>query len=94
MPEPPSLSAYLLRDVPAHLCAAETSQHRHPPQVHIAGVFASGLLVKEGGTYAYQAASAEQIACAGRWRLLGKRHGCSLPAVAIAFAALPKCVCF
>ena len=61
-------------------------------EVHVAGVFASGLLVREGGTYAYQSASAEHVERAARWRRLGERHGCSLPALAIAFAALPKCV--
>eukprot|EP00928_Gymnodinium_smaydae_P042933 TRINITY_DN28866_c0_g1_i1.p1 TRINITY_DN28866_c0_g1~~TRINITY_DN28866_c0_g1_i1.p1 ORF type:complete len:370 (+),score=80.92 TRINITY_DN28866_c0_g1_i1:52-1161(+) len=59
--------------------------------VHVAGVFASGLLVG-GSTYAYVAAPQDMIEKRERWRSLAQKHGVSLPAVAIAFAALPKIV--
>ncbi|CAE8693678.1 unnamed protein product, partial [Polarella glacialis] len=61
-------------------------------EVHVAGVFASGLLVSKGGTYAYRDAPAELVERTERWRALASRHNCSLPAVAIGFAALPRCV--
>lgn len=64
-------------------------------EVHVAGVFCSGLLAASkpgGGTYAYKTAPSEIVAKAERWRELAAKHGCSLPAVAIAFAALPACV--
>lgn len=61
-------------------------------EVHVAGVFASGLLVSTDGTYAYKKAPADKVAAAEAWRSLAEKHGFSLPAVAIAFAALPKCV--
>ena len=60
-------------------------------EVHVAGVFCSGLLVG-GDTYAYQKAPQHLVEQAKRWRALAEKHGRSLPAVAIAFAALPKCV--
>ena len=60
-------------------------------QVHVAGVFASGLLVG-GSSYAYKQAPDEKHELAARWRALAAEHGVSLPAVAIAFAAMPKCV--
>ena len=59
--------------------------------MHVAGVFCSGLLVG-GDTYAYKKAPAEMVQRAQAWRALAAKHGCSLPAVAIAFAALPTCV--
>ena len=37
-------------------------------------------------------ALAEMVQRAQAWRALAAKHGCSLPAVAIAFAALPTCV--
>lgn len=64
---------------------------RHGIPVHVAGVFASGLLVG-GSTYAYKTAPKEVVEKADRWRTLSQKHGVSLPAVAIAFAALPRCV--
>lgn len=64
---------------------------RRKIEVHIAGVFASGLLVGVD-RYAYKAAPAEMLAKADRWRKLAAKHGCSLPAVAMAFAALPVVV--
>lgn len=60
-------------------------------KVHVAGVFCSGLLVG-GDTYAYKKAPPEMVERAQAWRALAAKHGCSLPAVAIAFAALPVCV--
>lgn len=59
--------------------------------VHVAGVFASGLLVGVD-RYAYKAAPAEMMAKVDRWRALALKHGVSLPAVAVAFAALPEVV--
>lgn len=60
--------------------------------VYVAGVFCSGLLASEGGTYAYRPAPGPVLDRARRWRELAARHGRSLQAVAIAFAALPACV--
>lgn len=60
--------------------------------VHLAGAFCSGMLAAAGGTYAYRPAPAEAEQRAQRWRELAARHGRSLQAVAIAFAALPACV--
>lgn len=59
--------------------------------VHVAGIFASGLLV---GTdrYAYKDAPAEMKAKTEKWQTLADKHDCSLPAVAMAFAALPTVV--
>jgi D-threo-aldose 1-dehydrogenase len=59
--------------------------------VHVAGVFASGLLVG-GETYAYKQAPPEMSARCRRWALLAEEFGHTLPAVAIAFAAMPACV--
>lgn len=58
---------------------------------HIAGTFASGLLVGVD-RFAYMSAPEEMKEKAQRWRELAERHGVSLPAVAVAFAALPVCV--
>merc|ERR1719329_1174086 len=58
---------------------------------HIAGTFASGLLVGVD-RFAYMSAPEEMKEKAQRWRELAERHGVSLPAVAVAFAALPSCV--
>lgn len=71
--------------------AAFLECENHHIDVHVAGVFASGLLVG-GTTYAYKTAPPEMVEKAARWRTLAEAHGVSLPAVAIAFAALPKCV--
>eukprot|EP00315_Gephyrocapsa_oceanica_P010603 CAMPEP_0185286098 /NCGR_PEP_ID=MMETSP1363-20130426/2077_1 /TAXON_ID=38817 /ORGANISM="Gephyrocapsa oceanica, Strain RCC1303" /LENGTH=609 /DNA_ID=CAMNT_0027881895 /DNA_START=97 /DNA_END=1926 /DNA_ORIENTATION=+ len=59
--------------------------------VHVAGVFASGLLVG-GDTFAYKAAPPEVVDRARRWGELAAAHGHDLPAVAVAFAALPAVV--
>ena len=59
--------------------------------VHVAGVFASGLLVG-GETYAYKRAPPEKSEAARQWRALAVEYGHELPAVAIAFAVLPKIV--
>ena len=60
--------------------------------VHVAGVFASGLLAHEEGLYAYRAAPTQLLERAARWRELAARRGHALPALAIAFATLPACV--
>lgn len=65
-------------------------EHRGIP-VHIAGVFASGLLVG-GSTYVYKEAPREMVEKTAKWRSLAQKHRVSLTAVAIAFAALPKIV--
>ena len=48
----------------------------------------AGLLTG-GDTYAYQVAPPEKVASAAKWKAVAENHGVSLPAVAIAFAALP-----
>mmetsp|Transcript_17638 Transcript_17638/g.57884 ORF Transcript_17638/g.57884 Transcript_17638/m.57884 type:complete len:266 (-) Transcript_17638:256-1053(-) len=50
-----------------------------------------GLLVG-GGTFAYKAAPPEVVDRARRWGELAAAHGHDLPAVAVAFAALPAVV--
>jgi len=59
--------------------------------VYVAGIFASGVLVGVD-RYAYKTAPSEMTAKAERWRALAETHGVSLPAVAMAFAALPTVV--
>lgn len=59
--------------------------------VHVAGIFNTGLLVG-GDTYAYAEAPEAMIHSAKRWGDLAAAHGVSLPAVAVAFAAMPECV--
>ena len=59
--------------------------------VHVAGVFASGLLVG-GETYAYKQAPSEMVRLATQWKRLADEYGHELPSVAIAFASLPMCV--
>jgi len=59
--------------------------------VHIAGVFGSGLLVG-GDTFAYKPPAPERLELLERWRGLADSFGVRLPAVAVAFAALPCCV--
>lgn len=59
---------------------------------HVAGVFASGMLVGVD-RYAYKPAAPQEMReKAERWRALAAKYGCSLPAVAMAFAALPAVV--
>ena len=60
--------------------------------MHIAGVFASGLLADDKATYAYRHASPEMAERARIWRVLAAAHGHPLPAIAIAFATAPECV--
>lgn len=66
-------------------------------EVHMAGVFSSGLLA--GGSTVYAAGadngqppSDELLQRVEGWRRLAEEHGLPLPAVALAFAALPRCV--
>lgn len=66
-------------------------------EIHMAGVFSSGLLAGGSTVYAKgadngQAPSEELIHRAEGWRRLAEEHGLALPAVALAFAALPRCV--
>ena len=63
----------------------------HGVAVHVAGVFASGLLAG-GGTVEYRPANLAEQARAGAWAGLAAEFGLSLGAVALAFAALPACV--
>eukprot|EP00300_Choanocystis_sp_HF-7_P015037 c18913_g2_i3.p1 GENE.c18913_g2_i3~~c18913_g2_i3.p1 ORF type:complete len:347 (+),score=71.65 c18913_g2_i3:40-1041(+) len=60
-------------------------------EIHIAGVFATGLLVG-GETYKYSKAPEELIAKAAQWSELAAKHNTTLPAVALAFAWRPKVV--
>lgn len=59
--------------------------------VHNAGVFATGFLVG-GSNYLYDTPSPEIVAARDDWASLAKRYGCSLPAVALRFASIPKIV--
>jgi D-threo-aldose 1-dehydrogenase len=59
--------------------------------VHVAGVFNTGLLVG-GDTYAYAVAPDAMIERARGWGELAAARSASLPAVALAFAAMPECV--
>jgi D-threo-aldose 1-dehydrogenase len=66
-------------------------------EVHMAGVFSSGLLAGGSTVYAAgadngQAPSEELVQRAAGWAALAAEHGLALPAVAMAFAALPRCV--
>eukprot|EP00941_MAST-03F_sp_MAST-3F-sp1_P002452 g2452.t1 len=60
-------------------------------EVHVAGVYASGLLVG-GTTYAYREAPVEMKKRVIEWSSLADKYNVSLPAVAMAFASLPQCV--
>lgn len=62
-------------------------------EVHNAAIFASGLLAG-GVTYLYSAdrVTDELRRRTDAWSDLAAEHGLSLPAVAVAFAALPACV--
>ena len=51
----------------------------------------TGLLVG-GDTYAYQLAPPDMVEKAQKWGALCERHNVSLPATAVAFAAMPTCV--
>ena len=66
-------------------------------EIHMAGVFSSGLLAGGGTVYAAgadngQAPSDELTQRAQGWSQLAEEHGLALPAVALALAALPKVV--
>eukprot|EP01043_Picozoa_sp_COSAG02_P028884 COSAG02_NODE_1773_length_10980_cov_8.196765_2_plen_377_part_00 len=66
-------------------------------EIHMAGVFSSGLLAGGSTVYAAgadngQAPSDELLQRVDGWRRLTEEHGVALPAVALAFAALPRCV--
>ena len=60
-------------------------------EVHLAGVFASGLLVGKD-TYKYSKAPPEKIELTMKWSTLCDKYGLPLPAVALSFALLPKVV--
>ncbi|KAJ1458554.1 hypothetical protein M885DRAFT_614407 [Pelagophyceae sp. CCMP2097] len=60
-------------------------------KVHVAGVFASGLLAG-GETCEYAAATSTQKAKAAQWAKLAQGYDCDVKAVAVAFALLPQCV--
>ena len=61
---------------------------KHGVEVHVAGVFATGLLVGSD-TYAYVVAPEEMLSKVKRWGELAGKYGVSLPAVAIAFSTAP-----
>ena len=60
-------------------------------KVHLAGVFASGLLVGHD-KYKYAKAPADKIESTRRWSELCHKYALPLPAVALAFALLPSAV--
>mmetsp|Transcript_32636 Transcript_32636/g.100537 ORF Transcript_32636/g.100537 Transcript_32636/m.100537 type:complete len:393 (-) Transcript_32636:68-1246(-) len=60
-------------------------------QVHVAGIYASGLLAG-GSTYEYRPATAAHLAKRDAWASLCATHGVSLKAAAVAFAFLPAAV--
>eukprot|EP00457_Paulinella_chromatophora_P008785 gb/GEZN01008832.1/.p1 GENE.gb/GEZN01008832.1/~~gb/GEZN01008832.1/.p1 ORF type:complete len:359 (+),score=36.59 gb/GEZN01008832.1/:104-1180(+) len=60
-------------------------------QVHLAGAFASGLLLG-GNMYRYRPAPPEILRKRDAWLLLCSRHSVSIGAAALAFAWMPKCV--
>eukprot|EP01047_Picozoa_sp_COSAG01_P071509 COSAG01_NODE_11119_length_2003_cov_0.986870_3_plen_312_part_00 len=59
--------------------------------VHNAGTFATGLLAG-GFSYLYREAPPEMVAKTEQWAALCERYSLKLPAVAMAFSALPVCV--
>ena len=60
-------------------------------KVHVAGVYGAGVLVGHN-THNYVTADEEALALGQRWAELAAAHGVSLPAVALAFCAMPACV--
>merc|ERR1719247_601917 len=64
---------------------------RRGVDVHVAGAYASGLIVG-ASIYAYRPAPAAMKAKVEKWTVLASKHGVALPAVALAFAFLPECV--
>lgn len=59
--------------------------------MHNAGVFATGYLVG-GEAYLYEEPSPAIVGARDGWTALAAKHGCSLPAVALRFASVPKVV--
>ena len=59
--------------------------------MHVAGIYASGLLAG-GSTYEYRPATAAHLAKRDAWASLCATHGVSLKAAAVAFAFLPAAV--
>jgi D-threo-aldose 1-dehydrogenase len=59
--------------------------------VHNAGVFATGFLVG-GSNYLYDTPPPEIVAARDGWVALAEKYGCSLPAVALRFASIPKVI--
>ena len=59
--------------------------------IHLAGIFASGLLCG-GDTCHYRVANSEEIEKTKRWQILCNKFNVSLPAVAMAFALQPAVV--
>ena len=61
--------------------------------VHVAGVLGSGLLADNGqSTFDYAPASDAIRAQADRWRALAQKHGVSMLATCLTFAAMPSIV--
>jgi D-threo-aldose 1-dehydrogenase len=72
-------------------CLEACHQLRIP--VYLAGIFASGYLADDNKPYAYQDAVPSRLQTKKRaWKHLAHSYGCSLPAVALAFAGLPPAV--
>ena len=61
-------------------------------RVHVAGIWSGLHHTNAGGTGVRNAALREGQARMEGWAELAQEHGCSLPAVAVAFAALPAAV--
>lgn len=68
-----------------HLCQEQGIK------VHLAGVFASGMLVGKD-SYRYSKPSPQKQRLAQRWTELCERYSLPLPAVALAFAMMPQVV--
>jgi len=61
-------------------------------KVHNVGIFCSGLLWG-GDHYMYGEGIPDSVKTkVSKWTELAKKHGCSLPQVALCFAFLPTCV--
>ena len=63
----------------------------HSIEVHVAGVYASGMLAG-GALYEYRKPSMAEKKRVQSWAALCAEHSVSLKAAALAFAFLPACV--
>lgn len=63
---------------------------KHNIQVHNAGVFGAGLLWGVSTNYKYRTATKQELEKRDRWNEVAQELGVSLPALAFAFAYLPR----